>query len=163
MKLAKVEHEQCDHGVVATTYVMIPDDTTAERFQELAVAARDAYLNAERELKSFPGQPDNPGYQPNYERYPGKTVAEVQEIHKQLMALFKAWEAKRDAARQPYSYHLEKVSNGQIKLFSDFDEDTIPIANIHWGHRHGQRLRYDEPGPCDLDLPGSIPDERERY
>lgn len=140
MKLALVQHERCgetDYGY--GTYVWVSDEMTEEQFDDLVDLAQKSYLKAEAELNQA-AQPMNPGYQPKLSEFPDKTVREVQAIHAAREKAWKAYEKRRDAARQPFSKHLVHVSEGSIKDFYEIEPPLV--AEASWGHRHGTVIDY---------------------
>src|SRR5271170_7804886 len=81
--IASVNHYRCDQPAGKwglTTYVWVPKTMTQDEFEALCEKARKAYFETEAELKKLlPALP--PGYGPQYDKHPDKTVAEVKAIH----------------------------------------------------------------------------------
>jgi hypothetical protein len=142
MKLAKVEHYRCDQPAGKwglSTYVWVPDTMTEEEFGDLCNKTATTYLDNERTWKSTaPVQPA--GYAPSLDpiKDKGKTVEQVYDEWNEKSLAFKAYEAKRSAARKSFNELLIEASNGTIKYFWNG-----PVAFSHelsWGHNHGTEI-----------------------
>lgn len=142
--LARVNHYRCDQPAGkwgTSTYVWVPKAMTTEEFEVLCEKARKSYLDAADAAKKLVGTPA-PGYGPQYDRYPDKTVAEVKAIH---AAETEAW-SKRNvvvkAEQRTFAQILKDVSNGAVLGFWDVE---VPIdVQVNWGHRHGNDIDYGE-------------------
>jgi hypothetical protein len=142
--LARVNHYRCDQPAGkwgTSTYVWVPKAMTTEEFEVLCEKARKSYLDAADAAKKLVGTPA-PGYGPQYDRYPDKTVAEVKAIH---AAETEAW-SKRNvvvkAEQRTFAQILKDVSNGAVLGFWDVE---VPIdVQVNWGHRHGSDIDYGE-------------------
>jgi hypothetical protein len=145
MKLARVEHWRCDEPVgwkdsSGSTYVWVPDDMTADSFENLCDDARTAYLAAEDEVKKL-APVRSPGYVGTIQGYADTaTVAEVKAAHEASVAAWKVYEDKRITARRPFSWHLQQASGWTIKLFWEVKPELD--YELSWGHRHGDTLDY---------------------
>jgi hypothetical protein len=94
MKLAKVMHIKCDENR-ASTYVWIPDEMTEEQFQSLCDGARTNYLDVEGKFVANGVQYPRL----DYDRHPGKTVAEVKALHDVAVAAYEATKKQHEDSR----------------------------------------------------------------
>lgn len=139
MKLARIFHRRCD-DYSGYTFVLAPDDWDDARIQAEAKEAQRAYLEEYgKALKTQAGEGvRNPGYSPNYDAHPDKTVAEVKAEWETARDAYKAWEADQRKTRQKFEDFLTDC--GFVSLWSD---DAAPVkAEVDWGHRHGSRIVY---------------------
>ncbi len=142
--LARVNHYRCDQPAGKwglTTYVWVPRTMTEMEFEVLCEKARAAYFKAEEEQKKLsPAVP--PGYGPQYDKYPDKTVAEVKAIHAEAEAEWKKRNAVVKAAQRSFAQILIEISEGVVKSFWDVE---LPLSyELHWGHHHGMDIDYGE-------------------
>jgi len=156
--IARINHYRCDQPAGKwglTTYVWVPKTMTATELDDLVEKARQEYFKAQEEQKKLlPALP--PGYGPQYDKYPDKTVAEVKAIH---AAAEEEWKKRNEvvkAVQRTFTQILKDVSENTIKSFWDIE---FPISvDLHWGHHHGQQIGYDEtkitdPRPDNFDEP----------
>ncbi len=154
--IARVNHYRCGEPAGKWglyTYVWVPKTMTAEEFEALCDKAQDAYFKAEAELKKLlPALP--PGYGPQYDKHPDKTVAEVKAMHEAATA---EWNKRNEivkAQQRSFTQILKEVSDGTVKGFWDIE---FPIStDVNWGHRHGEQIDYGEtkitdPRPSNFD------------
>jgi|SRR5271170_1929141 len=164
MKLAEVEHYRCDQPAGKwglSTYVWIPDDMSEHEFGLLCEAARDKYLENERENDTK--QPALPIRYLDLESTPPQysdsmTVAEVRAKVKEQTDIYKVFEIKRAQARKSFSKLLVEVSNGVILQF--WDEKLAATHKLRWGHNHGVTVLYGETKIGDY---SPEPPEEENY
>jgi hypothetical protein len=142
--LARVNHYRCDQPAGkwgTSTYVWIPKTMTTEEFEALCDKAKKAYLDAHDAAQKTLKTPA-PGYGPQYDRYPDKTVAEVKAIH---AAETEEWNKRNvivKAEQRTFAQILKDVSDGVVLGFWDIE---FPIdVEVHWGHRHGTDIAYGE-------------------
>jgi hypothetical protein len=155
-KIARVDHWRCDQPERGlSTYVWVPQAMTTEEFEALCERARDEYFKtADAAKKLLPSTP--PGYSPRYEKYPDKTVAEVQAIHEAETTEWNKRNAVVNAKQRTFAQILKDISDGSVLNFWDIE---FPItAEVHWGHRHGEGIAYGEtkitnPSPDNFDAP----------
>jgi hypothetical protein len=119
---------------------------TEEELIALVDQAQASYLAAEAVSKITVPVPD-PGYSPNFLKFPTLTVAEIQAQWKEDRVTWDAYKRQRDGARDPFTQHLIRVSNGRIKLGWEL-EAGIEVG-LDWGHRHGTFIAYDDPKKKD--------------
>lgn len=142
-KIARINHYRCDQPAGKwglSTYVWVPEVMTQEELEALCDKAQKEYFRAADATKKLSGLP--PGYSPQYDKYPDKTVAEVKAIH---TAEVEEW-TKRNAAvkaeQRSFAQLLTVVSDGVVWGFWDIE---FPISlDLHWGHRHGEDIDYGE-------------------
>jgi|SRR5579863_354985 len=156
--IARIDHWRCDQPAGKfglSTYVWVPKTMTQEEMEALCVQAQKAYFKAEDDLKKLsPALP--PGYQPNYEKYPNKTVAEVKAIHEAEVAEWSKRNEVVKASQRSFTQILKDISDGTVLSFWDVE---FPIdVRLHWGHKHGVNIDYGEtkitnPSPNNLDEP----------
>lgn len=151
MKLARIEHDRCNE-FDCHTFVWIPDVMERDEFNKIVKLAQEEYLKAESEFKRMT-RPLDPGYSPQYDKYPNKTVAEVKTAFDEARIIYTEYEKKLSDARLHFCSHLIKASGDRIKSF--WDGDFLITSHIDWGHRHGENLNYKEKSPDDFDLEGS--------
>jgi hypothetical protein len=144
MKIARVDHWRCDQPVDfrkggGHTYVWVPDTMTVGEFEALCEKAQQAYFKAEDELREIhPTLP--PGYGPRFENFPDKLVSEVLAEHAKLTVAWEKQQALKKAAQRTFTQILKEVSGGSVLGFWDIE---FPISTeVHWGHRHGEDVRY---------------------
>jgi hypothetical protein len=142
--IARVNHYRCDQPAGKWglyTYVWVPKTMTEEKFEALCDKAQKAYFKAEAEMKKLlPALP--PGYGPQYDKYPDKTVAEVKAIHAEAEAEWKKRNEVVKTAQRSFTQILKDISDGEVKGFWDIE---FPISvDLHWGHRHGECIDYGE-------------------
>jgi hypothetical protein len=145
MKLARIEHWRCGEPIgwkngSGSTYVWVPDSMTEEEFSTFCENARQSYLLVEEGFKKkAPVYP--PGYGPSIEHYPDTmTVAEIKADHAKKTAAYKTYTDECNRARKPYSWHLQLVSGGTIRLFYDVKPELE--YELSWGHRHGTTIEH---------------------
>lgn len=156
--LVRINHYRCDEPAGKwglTTYVWVPKTMTVTEFDDLIEKAQQEYFKAKTEQrKLLPAL--SPGYSPQYDKYPDKTVAEVKAIHSAAEAEWKKRSEVIKAVERTFTQILKDVSNGVVKGFWDV---TLPLSvDLHWGHRHGEQIEYDEtkitdPRPNNFDAP----------
>jgi hypothetical protein len=160
VKFVKITHIRCseDDGI---TYGFVPDDWTENQFYEAIERAKKAYQKATatylEELKT--GDLSSLNWHsgtPKYERYPDKTVREVQELHAKEIEDKKRRKTILDDARKPFGSFLEK--EGFILIWR---AEAELEGDIDWGHQHGTPLQYKEPWPGDVDKKGAAETEEE--
>jgi hypothetical protein len=162
MKLARIEHKRCGE-YRATTHVWIPDEMGSEELGRLAHEARNAMLKAEDDFANSPDAPKHPGWAPAYEKFPNKTAAEIKSEHDALVATYKAWEARKNAAKRTFAETLKATSGGAVKTFYGYEEWPGIEAEISWGHRHGQIFDVSptDPSAKDINAPKSEDEDTE--
>jgi len=134
---------------------------TVEELGKLAHEARNAMLQAEDDLAKAPDAPKNPGWAPAYEKFPNKTAAEIKADHDALVATYKAWEARKNAAKRTFAETLKVTSNGAVRTFYGYADWPGIEVEISWGHRHGQTFDMSPTDPSAKDINAPKPDEEE--
>jgi|SRR5208282_1872503 len=155
--IARVDHYRCDQPAGKwglSTYVWIPKTMTHEEFEALCDKAQKEYFRAADAIKKLMLKAIlPPGYSPQYDKYPDKTVAEVKAIH---AVETEEWNKRNILVREEqrsFAQILKDVSDGTILNFWDIE---FPIkTEVHWGHRHGEDIDYGEtkianPAPATL-------------
>jgi hypothetical protein len=149
MKLARVTHMRCGNHVDATTYVWVEDYFTEKDLEKNVEMAKVSYLAAEAAFKNDPNAPPNVGSYADYQKYPDRTVKEVDAIFLAQKTAYNAWKKKRDEARKPFAHHLVQISKGAIKNFYDVE----PLScEVDWDHRHGVTIEYGGTEPSSEDF-----------
>jgi hypothetical protein len=156
MKLACVEHTRC-REYDATTYVWVADDMTKQELQSFCAQAAGKYLTAEKELQDAPTPYVHPGYLPDFERYPNKTVAEVKAEHAKQLAAYNHWHEKSEASRKTFAYYLAEISSGRIMEFYAITPDLQ--VGVNWGCNHGVVIDYGKTDVTAKDLNAPLPDD----
>jgi hypothetical protein len=148
MKLACIEHYRCDEPA-AHTYVWVEPEWSEEQFEEAVERAEKAYNEALKAYKEQQGEdpyPRGAWPEPDYKDFPDMTVAEVQKIHEEKRAEREKWKATKTRALRPFSRFLE--DEGLVNFYSvDAEYETT----VWWGHRHGERLDYEDTDPNKSD------------
>lgn len=134
MKLARVEHFRCG-DYAGYTYVMAPDDTTEERFQQDVNTAVTQYLAA---LDQFNQQ--NPPVDfldiRTHEFPAGTTVEQARAMVKTRDQENHDWHVRRATLTHEFGHYLKPL--GYVLV----GEAEHIEAEADWGHRHGQEINY---------------------
>ena len=136
MKVAKVVHYRCD-DYSATTYVWIPDDMTNDEFIANVRHAEIDYLAFVEEFSKVDKVKD-PGWSPDYKKFPDKTVTQIDAEHAVLKKEYSEWKTKETQAYKSFEYYLRKY--GCIPLW---EYEGCIETTVDWGHRHGQTIDYE--------------------
>ena|ERR1700733_8286078 len=160
MKLAKVNHNQCNE-YAATTYIMIPDEWDEETFRENVDKAAKDYQNFvnnwnEERKKYIEASNFSPYGYPDYKKHPDKTVAEIDALHAQKAAQYDEWKNFRQQGYKTFGDYLKKY--GCISLW---EYEGIYTRTVYHGHQHGAGLDYENTLDDDRakDLPGPLKHE----
>ena len=156
MRLARVDHYRCD-DIAASTYVWIPDEKDQAAFEVDVARAQEAFLAAGAAAAEHAGPRPvsawSPGLTPlRLDDAPDSTtVGELRAARAQAQAEWAAWEAKRKAASRPFGSFLADLG---YRAF--YDIEPALVADLGWGHRHGQALDLDDTAPGGRDLRGLL-------
>lgn len=149
MKLGKVEHIRCsEHD--ATSYVLVPDDWTAEQFAVAVAQARASYQAAVTAQKVAPPNDYRQYSHPPYDDFPDSTVTEIKAQWREKKKEWEAWNTRKQEGQRSFSDHL--ADQGLVRLWSakpDF------FGRLDWGHQHGTKLDLDDE---ETDLRGVLYD-----
>jgi hypothetical protein len=140
--LVRIEHFKCNDWA-GTSYVWVDDNMGIDRLEELCDQAQARYLTNEHACDSRPATPRNPGYMPEYGKYPDMKVSEVTALWKVEKDAYDQWMQKRKETRKPFAEVLEQIGEGSIRRFHDPFEE-IPKVDVDWGHRHGTYVEFGE-------------------
>ena len=147
MKLVKVEHMRCDE-YSCETYMMAPDEMTVEQFEQAVENAQNKMQNFIDNYKKLIEVP-YPGYNPDYKKYPDKTVKEIDAEFKIKMDAYNVYKKEKDKGYKTFGEYLQEEGLTPLwKYESEFE------VSCHWGHQHGTDIEYDEFE--DKDFPGPL-------
>ena len=139
MKLARLQHYRCG-SYDSSTLVWVPDSMTENELDALVHTAIQDSLDAENSVAGLVA-PKQTGYWDFINKADGaKTISQVKAEWQAEQDEYKAWAAKRDAARKSFAQWLKECSGGKIELFYDVE---CPLeVDVNWGHNHGKRVDY---------------------
>ena len=139
MKLVRIGHYRCgDYDCV--TFALAPDEWDEARIEVEVDKAHEAYMVEFDKARADEAGPPDPGYSPDFKAHPDKTVGEVMAEHQAAREARNAWDKEQAKTRRRFENFL--MDRGFVSLWSD--EANAQFVEIHWGHRHGQRLQYGE-------------------
>lgn len=139
MKIGKIENIRCGEAS-EETFVVVPDGLSQEEFQGAVSRARREYENVMAEeplyVHDFPTSPPSIGELRKLP--PETTVQQVLDAHDRRMEERKEREQQAERKRRSFGYYLEREGLPLVqRSTSDY------TARADWGHRHGQKIRYD--------------------
>lgn len=147
MKLAKIEHYRCGEWD-ANNYVWVPDAMTREELLVLVSAAQRDCREAEKTIEGVEAPPHRSWWDFFEKADQNKSLATVKLEYAEHEAHYKAWEAKRDAARKSFWQRLCGLSGGKVLSFSD-GECGLEVE-CDWGHSHGLKVNYKAEAELDI-------------
>jgi len=148
MRLCCVDHYRCDE-VSAHTYVWCEQDWSEEQFQEAVDKAEKAYNLSLKEYSDVMEKDPFPeaAYRPKFEDYPDMLVADIIANHEEKIVTRNKWKALKTNAQRPFSRFL--LDEGLVDFY---DVEAEYETTIWWGHRHSERLDYEDNSPWTKDL-----------
>lgn len=137
MKLIRITHIRCgDYD--CTTYAMAPDDWSVEKVEGAVYDAQSDFLKTYFKAKEIKDGPPNPGFNPPYDKFPDKTVAEVKKEYQKLKEEYDNW--VEEYAKTNVTFNLCLERSGFTLLYNaSKDEDEV---ELDWGHNHGEVFGY---------------------
>jgi hypothetical protein len=137
LRLIEVPHIRCGEQS-AVTIVMCPIDWTPRQIRDGIERARTNYLEGLRIARENDPAPPSPYITLSfYDKYPDKTVREIQAMIEERKVEHRAWKERNDKATSTFTKFL--IDEGFIALW----QTELPRFEVDWGHRHGQNLAYD--------------------
>lgn len=144
MKTIKINHWRCDEPS-AYTFVLCPEEWTSEEINNKLVKAQKEYLGAIEEANKAI-EPEKVHYHGTYtdlmkigKENPDLTFAEVNQIWEDQKEAYNEWYKKQQMLTQSFTRFL--IAQGFRHLYA-LDEDLE--FELYWGHRHGERLDYED-------------------
>lgn len=138
MKLAEITNLRCSEAD-ASTYVLVPDEWDETQFRTAVLLAKNAYIDMMETVPLYARPFDSlPGIKQFREMPPDRTVGDVLREHDEKEKRRKELDDLASKKRRSFGFYLEEqglkiVQRAEMTFKTDVD----------WGHRHGQRIRYD--------------------
>lgn len=150
MRLIRVSHIRCGEAQ-AWTYAWAPGDWSGEDIQKAVDAAQANYLEAlAATSKSTPPNDYGRYGKPPYEKYPSKTVAEIDAEWEAKKPEWEAWAEEQHRTRMRFMDFLKEQG------FESIWSNRVPDFEVDWGHRHGQPIDYSETETDTLNTPAHV-------
>ena len=141
MKIAKVDHYQCDE-FSTSSYVWIPDEMTIDQFSNVLDEAEKDYIAYLKEWNKTIAVP-YVNFHPDYSKAPKYlTIKEVEDKHETELAKYKEWEANERKAKRTFSAFLADLGLKQL-----YEHEPEYKLTIDWGHNHGLGIEKNQKLP----------------
>jgi hypothetical protein len=136
-RVVKISHVRCGEWD-GNTYILAPEGTTQAKLQADTNLAAENYLTAIADFKTQNARPPTT----RLEDYPGSTtIAEAKELIELEKETRINWEKKRNLATRGFSGFMFDLG---YETLSEGTEEEIPDVEYDWGHRHGEKLDYQD-------------------
>lgn len=137
MKIGKIENIRCDEPT-DETFVVVPDGLTQEEFEGAVRRAKREYEAVMADTVLDYSTPQQPTLGSLRKLPPEMPVADVLAAYDRKKEDADKAKEKVERRRRSFGYYLEReglpVVQRSLCAFS---------AKVDWGHRHGQKIRYD--------------------